>query len=207
MEQGSNRYMAVSYKLYATDEGETDMVEEAPVDKPFQFVTGFGMALDGFEKAVAGLNKGEKFDFTLPKEQAYGEYMDERVVKLDRSIFTINGHFDHDNIFVDAVVPLQNEDGNRFYGHVLEITDANVTVDLNHELAGMDLRFVGEIVEARPLTDEELQAMVKRMNGDGCGCGCGDDNCGCHHHHEGDGDCNHHHGHHNDDGCGCGHCH
>lgn len=203
MEKQANRYIAVAYKLYTTEEGETELIEEATADRPFHFLSGFGMALAGFERAVGSLNTGDTFDFVLTKDEAYGDYMEERVVNLDRSIFTINGHFDHDNIYVDAIVPLQNADGNRFEGHVLEITDEYVKMDLNHALAGCDLHFTGSIVEARVATDEEIQAIINRMNGGGCGCGCGG---GCDHDHEhdghGHGGCGHHHDH-----GGCGHCH
>ena len=199
MNESTNRYIAVAYKLYVTEDGETDMIEEAPADKPFHFYTGLGLALDGFEAKVGGLNTGDTFDFTLPAAEAYGEYVPERVVDLDRSIFTINGHFDHDNIFVDAIVPLQNADGNLFDGHVLEITDTHVKMDLNPRLAGLDLHFTGTIVEAREATSDEVQAVINRMHshchcGGDCEGGCGDEGC----------DGEHHHHHHNG---GCGHCH
>ena len=64
--------------------------------------------------------------------------------------------------------------------HVVNVTDENVTVDGNHELAGKDLTFDVEIVSVRDATQEELDALV---NGCGCGCGCegdcSDGNCGC----------------------------
>ena len=44
------------------------------------------------------------------------KYVEERILDLDKSIFSINGKFDNENIFKDAIVPLQNEDGNRFMG-------------------------------------------------------------------------------------------
>lgn len=198
MESKLNKYIAVAYKLYTVKDGKEKLVEEAPEAKPFQFISGYGITLDAFEKAVAPLAKGDEFDFTLPKEQAYGEHEQAHVIDLDKSIFTINGHFDHDNIYVDAVVPLQNEDGNRFYGKVLSITDDKVRMDLNHPLAGLDLHFKGHIVEHRDATNDEIQGLINRMSGEGCGCGCGHDHeGGCHH---GDG---HNHG---DGGCGCG-CH
>ena len=115
---------------------------------------------------------------------------------LEREIFTINGHFDHDNVFVDAILPLQNEDGQRLFGKVLQITDSFVKIDLNHPLAGKELHFKGHIVENREATKEEIQALINSLSGEGCGCGC--DECGS--------DCGHDHHHHGDD-CGCGHCH
>lgn len=212
MEVKLNKYIAVSYQLYTVDGDESKLVEEAPEAKPFQFITGYGIALDSFEKYVGVLNQGDEFDFTLTKDQAYGDYEQAHVIDLDREIFTVNGHFDHDNIFVHAMVPLQNEDGNRFYGRVLAITDDKVRMDLNHPLAGKALHFIGKILVHRDATNEEIQGLINRMSGEECGCGCGHhhdgEECHCHgehHHHEGG--CCHGEGHqHGTDGCGCG-CH
>jgi FKBP-type peptidyl-prolyl cis-trans isomerase SlyD len=68
-------------------------------------------------------------------------------------------------------------------------------MDLNAPLAGKDLNFKGSVVASREATNDEIQAMINRMSGEGCGCGCDDceGGCGDHHHDE---DC----------GCGCG-CH
>ncbi len=187
-----NKYIAVSYKLYVNGEGGQEMVEEATAEQPFHFISGFGIALDAFEKKMVGMQKGEDFDFVLEKEEAYGDYVLEHVVELDREIFTINGHFDHEHIYVDAVVPLQNEDGNHFYGKIVEVGEEKVKVDLNHPLAGEALHFVGKVLEHRDATNEEIQGIINRMSG-GCSCGCDHDHCdhdGCHH-----------------EGCDCGHCH
>lgn len=201
MENNLNKYIAVAYRLYTVENGETKLLEEAPAEKPFQFISGYGITLDAFEKNIVTLAEGDEFDFTLTKAEAYGDYEQEHVIDLDKSIFSINGHFDHDNIYVDAMVPLQNEDGNRFYGKVLSITDDKVKMDLNHPLAGMDLTFKGRVVEYRDATTEEIQGFINRLSGEGCGCGCG-------HHHDG-GDCHCHGGHHHDGGCchGEGHKH
>lgn len=189
--------MEVSYRLYDITDGKEELMEEAPADQPFNFITFMGMAHPAFEQQVAALGEGEKFNFTLEQEEAYGPRMDERVVDLDKEIFTINGHFDHDNIFVDAIVPLQNADGNQFMGRVLSISDDKVRMDLNHPLAGMTLRFDGEVQKAREATDKEIEHLLNHS----CGCGhCHHDDEGCDHDH-----CGHHHDH--DHGCGCGHCH
>ncbi len=195
MEEQKNQYIAVAYKLYAAGEKSLEFIEEATAERPFEFISGFGITLPEFETQVTGLQKGSTFKFKLTKEQAYGNYEAERVVDLDREMFCINGHFDHDNVFVDAILPLQNEDGQRFQGRVLEIGEQSVKIDLNHPLAGKELSFEGSVVENREATNEEIQHMINMMSGEGCGCGCGD--CGS--------DCGH--DHHHGDGCGCGHCH
>lgn len=197
MEQTNHKYLAVAYRLYIDQEDGRAIVEEVKEEEPLAFLSGFGMMLEDFEKELVARQKGEEFDFTLPKEKAYGEYDESHVVDLDKSIFSINNHFDHEHVFKGATVPLQNEDGNRFLGRVVEITDDKVKMDLNHPLAGKDLNFKGKVLEAREASDEEVKAFIQRMEhhcGGGCDCGCDHDHEHCDHdHHEG--------------GCGCGHCH
>jgi FKBP-type peptidyl-prolyl cis-trans isomerase SlyD len=196
MEEKKNLFIATTYKLETIEDGEKKLIEEATEERPFVFISGFGIALEAFEKNLVELKKDDAFDFTLMQEEAYGAYIEDRVLDLDREMFCINGHFDHDNIYVDAVVPLQNEDGNRFMGRVLAISDDKVKMDLNHPLAGKDLNFSGKIIESREATNEEIQQIINHMSGEGCGCGCGECGDDCNHDHSEEG-C----------GCGCGHCH
>lgn len=180
--ENKNKYIAVTYRLYVDGDNGKEMVEEAKADQPFQFITGFGIALDAFEKNIANLEKGEKFSFSLTKDEAYGDYEEARVLDLEREMFNVNGHFDREHIYVDAIIPLQNADGNRFYGRVLEIGEEKVKVDLNHPLAGETLHFEGEVTESREATNQEIQQMINHMSGgcSGCGGGChGDCGSGC----------------------------
>lgn len=211
MDNKTNKYIAVSYKLYVDGDNGKELIEEATAERPFSFLTGFGFALDKFEEQMIATEKGQDFKLTLSKEEGYGEYHEEYVLDLDRNMFCINGHFDHEHIYQDAIVPLQNEQGERFNGRVLEISEEKVKMDLNHPLAGETLYFEGTVLENREATKEEVDHMMKHLTGgcgghcDSCGggcdhddCGCGHDDCGCGHDHEHE----HHH-----DGCGCGHCH
>ena len=181
MEQNENKYVAVAYDLYAIDETGRHLVERAPENEPFVFLSGFGIALEAFEKELVELQTGSNFDFTLTTEQGYGLYDEERVLELDRDLFTIDGRFDRERIFIDAIVPLQNQEGDRFMARVIDIRDQVVVVDLNHPLAGKELNFQGTVVANRPATDDEIQKLIRQLTGEGCG-GCG--GCG------GDGGCN-----------------
>ena len=197
-----NKYIAVAYKLYTVDNGESELVEEATDKEPFQFISGYGITLDAFEKEIAGLEKGAEFDFTLQKDDAYGDYEQEHVLDLDKEIFCINGHFDRERIYKDAIVPLQNEDGNRFLGKVVSVGNDKVRIDLNHPLAGKTLNFKGHVVESREATNEEIQGLINRMSGEGCCCGGHHDDGGCCGHGLGEGHCK---GHHDDGECCGGH--
>lgn len=195
MENKKNLFIAATYRLYTMENGEKKLIEEATEERPFVFVSNFGMVLEAFEAELMKLKTDEEFTINLKQEEAYGPYFEDRIVELEREAFSINGHFDHDNVFEGAMIPLQNNEGDRFMGRVMNIGDEKVRLDLNHPLAGKDLTFEGKVIELREANESEIQQTIKMLSGEGCGCGnCGDD---CDHHHHEDGGC----------GCGCGHCH
>lgn len=199
MENKTNKLIAAQYQLFTiSDNGERKLVEETTKEQPFVFITGFDAALDALEERLENLKLGEKFDFELEKEKAFGEYEPSRVIELNKEMFIVDGQFDSKNIFKGAQIPLKNEDGNFFIGTVLEIGDAAVKVDLNHPLAGKKLNFKGYIIENREATKDEIKTMLSHMNGGGCGGDCGGCDGGCGHH---EGGCGHHD---HEDGC-CGH--
>lgn len=214
-QQTPNKYVTVAYELYTdNDKGIHELVEKAPIEHPFQFISGLSIALDSFESKILAMAEGEAFDFVLKVDEAYGPYEQERVIELPKETFVINGRFDKDMVYPGAVLPLINADGMRFQGLVLELKDNTVIIDLNHPLAGKDLHFKGQVVTMRDATNEEIQALI---NHEGCNCG-GDceggceGGCGGHHHEHGEGECcgKHEHGkgeccgkHEHGEGCGC----
>lgn len=191
-----NRYITASYKMYTKDDDEEEeyLMEETNDQHPFQFISKLGMVLPKFEESIAGLAKGENFDFVIPCEDAYGEFNEELMFDVEKSIFMIDGKFDSEHIFEGNVVPMRGEDGSVFNTTIIEIKDDAVTIDLNHPRAGQDLHFVGTVTENREASNEEVSEVLNMMSGGcgGCGGHCGG-NCG--------GDC--------EGGCegGCGGCH
>jgi FKBP-type peptidyl-prolyl cis-trans isomerase SlyD len=181
----NNSVVNAEYELYVDGEnGGLELMERATPEHPLNFIFGVGMMLPKFEQNLKGLEEGDSFDFTIANEDAYGEYDDEAIVELDRAIFEIDGKLDEEMVYEGNIVPLMDSEGNRLQAQVVSVTDTNVTVDLNHPLAGENLHFKGKILEVHEASEEELNALL------GNGCGCGDDcNCG-----EGNNAC----------GCGCG---
>ena len=162
------KYISLTYDLMLKDgEGKLYKYESATRERPFIFITGIGYALDLFESNVGSLAVGESFEFEIPADKAYGEYSKENVLELDKGIFLSDGQ-------------------QTFNATVTNITDDKVTVDLNHPLAGEDLTFKGVILESRPATEQEIDAVLHpKCNGCSGGCNngeCGSD-CNC------DGDC------------------
>ena len=146
----NNNYIVLSYSLFAEVDGERMMLEQTEEGRPFWFISGMEMTLPKFEEALVQLSRGETFDFVIAKDDAYGDYDEEHIVDLDKKIFMPNGKFDDKLIYVDAIIPLMNADGNRFNARVLE---------------------------NRPATAKEMEQMARMLSGEGCG-GCGGGDCG-----------------------------
>ena len=134
METVENKYITVAYKLYTIENGEKDFIEEANAEHPFQFISGLGMTLETFEAQIKDLNIGEKFDFTVPTSEAYGEYDDDHVIDLPKEVFIIEGKFDDERVVEGAIIPLMTAEGQRVNGSVVEVKEDVVVMDMNHPL-------------------------------------------------------------------------
>lgn len=189
------KFVAVSYDLFVGGEdGEPELMEKAPADHPLKFTFGLGMMLDKFEENLKGLSVGDKFDFTIDSEDAYGDFEDERILDLDKSIFMVDGEFDSESIAEGKLVPMMDTEGNRMNGIVLEVTEDKVKMDFNHPLAGENLNFKGEVLEVRDATEEEIAVVLNQHNCGGCSGSCGDCSSDC------DSNC----GDYEEGGCCCG---
>lgn len=177
----ANKSVSAAYELFVDGEkeGELELMEKATAEQPLSFIYGVGMMLPKFEENLFGMSAGDKFDFLINVEDAYGEYEDANVLDLDRSIFEIDGKLDEKVIFAGNVVPLMDSEGNRLNAQVVEVSASHVKVDLNHPLAGENLHFKGTVLEVREPSEKELSSLY---GGGGCGCGsggCGSGDCGC----------------------------
>ena len=150
MKIGKDIVVGVNYAL------DVDGMElDASGDTPLTYIHGHGMMIPGFEKQLEGLAEGDKYDFVVPAKEGYGEFNEEAIAELEKSIFLIDGSMSTE-VFEGAQLQLTNQDGNPMVGTVKAISDDKVTMDFNHQLAGKDLHFVGSIASLRAATEEEI---------------------------------------------------
>ena len=58
MGQNLHKYVTVAYELFTDNEkGIHELVEKAPVEHPFQFISGMGVALDTFEEEILKIGR------------------------------------------------------------------------------------------------------------------------------------------------------
>ena len=177
--ENKNRFISATYELYSVADGEKELVEQTSQASPFQFITGFGIALDAFEQHVAALPSGSVFDFTLQPSEGFGEYSPEGVFKMERDAFLVDGKFDYEHIYPKAVITLVNSEQQYQMATVVSVDADGVMLDTNHPYAGKVLNFTGLVRENREATEEEIQKLIRQLagGGEGCGGGCKDGGC------------------------------
>jgi len=152
-----DKAVTVNYHLTASKDNQPEeLIEQTSPEHPFVFLFGFGGVLPDFESNLNGKQKGDKFDFKINAESGYGLFEKDYVVKIDKTAFEVDGKFDDSRIKVGEDVEMNDAEGNRLIGKVLEITDEHVEMDFNHPLAGFNLHFIGEVLDVREATQEEL---------------------------------------------------
>ena len=117
---------------------------------PLLFLVGHGQMISGFEQEILGASVGEKREFTLTPDRAYGERDEDAVQQIESSQFP-----EGMELQVGMVVGAHSDQGPIQFT-IKEIKDDLVTADFNHQMAGMTLRFNVEVIEVRPASEEEL---------------------------------------------------
>jgi len=187
MRIATNKFVSVSYDLNVGEGDERELMECATEEHPLEFIVGTGAMLPALEERLKGLSVGDAFDFSIAPEQAFGEYVEDHVVELSKSMFEVDGKFDSERVREGYTLPMIDANGNIVKGSVLEIIDDAVIMDFNHPLAGETLHFTGKVLAVREATADD----VAKLNSCGCGCDCDCNSDDCE-----DGGCS----------CGCGKC-
>lgn len=110
--------------------------------EPFEFIIGQGMVIPGFESAVIGMSEGDEKTVSIPAEDAYGRYQDELVAVVARSQVPTEIELD-----IGTILQVRSPEGGIARVVVKKITESEVTLDLNHPLAGQDLTFELKLVK------------------------------------------------------------
>ncbi len=144
--------VTITYALY--NEDEDVFLEEIGEGEALSYLHGHKNIVPGLEDALAGLSEDDRFDVVVPPEEAYGERYDELISEVDRARVPIGDEAEEGDI-----VRVESEEAEQpEMWKILEISDETVTVDANRLLAGLTLRFEGDILAIRDASDEEIEA-------------------------------------------------
>ncbi len=111
-------------------------------DEPLVTTVGAGEVIKGFEEALIGMEKGETKTIHLSAEDAYGERAEEAVTTVPRNMFPEDAEPQ-----LGGMVGVKLPDGNVAPARITAVTDEEITLDLNHPLAGERLTFELEVVD------------------------------------------------------------
>ena len=150
-------FVRLAYTIRTADDGrvidttDKETAEEAEIDtdeyefEPRIVALGAGHVFPSVEEALIGESVGDEGTVDVPADDAFGEYDPEEVetVKADK--------IPEDSRYPGAQVQIDNRQG-----HLETIIGGRARVDFNHPLAGEDLEYEYEILEA--IDDREEQA-------------------------------------------------
>ena len=114
-------------------------VDSSEGREPLEYTHGQGQIIPGLEAEIAGLKKGDKKTVEIPPEKAYGHVDPEAIQKVPKDKFA-----EPDKLQVGGVITGHAGD-QEFQAIVAGIDEENVTIDMNHPLAGKTLHFEIEI--------------------------------------------------------------
>jgi FKBP-type peptidyl-prolyl cis-trans isomerase SlyD len=147
---------------YAVSDTEDTLIDSSYDDKPLAVIHGTGYLIPGLEDALVDHQVGDKFDVEVAAAQAYGERFEDYVQTVPKSLFA-----GIDDLAVGSQLRASTDDGEQTV-IVIDVQDDDITVDGNHPLAGLDLKFEVDILEIRDATEEELAHGHVHAEG-GCG--------------------------------------
>ena len=113
--------------------------------EPLEFEVGSGMIIPGLDRAMPGMEVGDKKIVKIACEDAYGPLNPEMRQAVPREGIPADIPLE-----VGTQLQMQTPDGQAMPVMVVEVDEATVLLDANHPLAGKDLQFDIEVVSIKP---------------------------------------------------------
>ena len=125
--------------------GDGTVFDSSSEGEPLKLTVGAGQVIPKFEQALTEMEPGDERTVTIPADEAYGPHRRELMIAVEREQLppsiqpTVGQH-----------LQVRREDGETAVVTIAEVTDAHVTLDANHPLAGEDLTFDLKLVDVQP---------------------------------------------------------
>jgi FKBP-type peptidyl-prolyl cis-trans isomerase SlyD len=156
-EKGS--YVKIRYSLRTAQGGyiKGDPREGLAI---LEIFTGYNQLIPGLERRLIGMGAGEKRQTRLPPDEAFGHYRPEAVKEKGYDEFPEGRQLEEGR----WAVARDARTGAAYGYFVKKKEEDGIVLDYNHPLAGQELVYDLEILEARPATEEE-QALLRPCEG------------------------------------------
>ncbi|HEY7117118.1 MAG TPA: peptidylprolyl isomerase [Tepidisphaeraceae bacterium] len=148
MQIAKNTVATIDYTL--TDP-QGQVIDTSKGRQPLSYLHGASNIIPGLESALEGKSAGEVVNVTVPPEKGYGPRDPNLLQSVPRSNFQgVN------DIKPGMQFQAQTPQGGQHVVTVVKVDPQNVTVDANHPLAGMELKFDVTVVDVRQASPEEI---------------------------------------------------
>lgn len=110
--------------------------------QPLEFEVGSGQIIKGIDEGIVGMEKGEEKEIKVQPKDAYGEHTPDMIRKVPR-----------DKLPADQepkpgmMLALTTPNGQQIPAKITDVSDKEITIDLNHPLAGKSLNFKIKVVD------------------------------------------------------------
>jgi FKBP-type peptidyl-prolyl cis-trans isomerase SlyD len=143
-----NMVVSLAYTLKLAN-GE--VVDQADAEEPLLYLHGGGNIIPGLERALVGMEVGDRRDVEVVATEGYGEYDPEDVMEVSQSELPARVPK-----VIGTVLQIQDQSGNLLEASISQVGTETVTLDFNHPLAGKTLFFNVEVVDIREATADEI---------------------------------------------------
>jgi len=110
--------------------------------RPSRVILGDRSVSNAFEAELLGLKVGDKKEFKLAPDEAFGESL-----STNQMDFPLSQFAEDIEVTPGTIIEFENKNGGQMLGVVQSIQNDKVTVDFNHPLAGHPVQFEIEILE------------------------------------------------------------
>ena len=154
---GQNSVVSMHYTL---KNGDGDVMDSSEGKSPMVYLHGANNLIPGLEAELTGKATGASFNATISPENAYGEFNQDFIQVISKSMFQ-----GVESVEVGMAFVAQGEGGAQRQVRVTAVEGDDVTIDANHPLAGQTLHFEVEVVDVREATEQEIEHGHVRTDG------------------------------------------
>lgn len=147
LEVGKGTGVVLHFSLKLDDGSVVDSTFEGDAAA---FEVGDGNLPAGFEELLVGMKAGEKGQWDVPPEKAFGMPNPNNQQTMQRSEFP-----DDMELAEGLVVSFADANKSELPGVVAELSDNEVVIDFNHPLAGKTLNFEVQVLSVTALGEEK----------------------------------------------------
>ena len=148
MKISDNHVVTINYTLKDND----DKILDKSDDGSFCYLHGASNIIPGLEGALAGKSSGDEISVSIAPEEGYGIRDEARIQDVPRNAFPPD----------QAIEPgmqfhAEGPEGQAVMVTIATVGDDTVTVDGNHPLAGVTMKFDVIIADVREASAEDLE--------------------------------------------------